>query len=221
LTVGENSVDSWASGAYAIPISNDQQKIKVKIGELTFVSLLPAGDDNVKFDVLVSETARYVQTSKLFQSVLKIPDTERNAERRFAALTDLSLVTQEGLIEESIFDQIIEATEPVSQQLDQAMAEVREAMPGEPAAAEELVAKFIKKYRRSKAKAWFAEAKICLGISKAYQLLKTAKDNGKKLSDYDIQRKVQSQQKVFSRLSIPEWRVRAAAVNIANVQPSL
>ena len=206
MTVGDASVESWESGAYSIPISTEEQKIKVTVEETTYVGLLPAGEENVKFDVIHSEVARYARSAKLLANVKKIPDDEQNADRRFAALTDLCLITEDGLIEESIFDEITDLTGPVREELDNAFESVRQAMSGDLDEAEELISELLKKYRRSTVKGWFTEAKNCLSIVKAYRQMKALADSGRQLKASEIQRKIKSQQKVSSRLKVPEWQ---------------
>ena len=208
LTVEDSSVKSWASGAYAIPIAEGQHKIEVQVGETTFVSLLPEGNENVKVDVILSDLAQYAQAGKLVEAIKKIPDDEKNSEKRLTVLTNLYLASRNSMVEASVFDEVVELTKDVEQQIKSAMDETREALESDDMkAAKKIVVDHGKTYRRTELAPWFTDAKNSISLVEAFQRLKsTAEKNGKPPTSDVVAKTLRSQQRVFQRLQVPEWR---------------
>ena len=204
----ETAVKSWASGAYALPIPEGEHKMEIQIGESTYIGLLPDGSENFKFDVVLADVKHYASLTKMVNSLSKIPDDERNQDRRFAALTNLYLASRNSLIEATVYDEVLELTAGVKEKLDAAKEETRQALSGSDMdLAKTTTTDYAKAYRRTEAKHWFNDAKNCLGIVKTYQRLKEQREEtGEPLSDVVVEKAIRSQQKAFQRLSVPEWQ---------------
>src|SRR5262249_33547557 len=77
LMVGEQKQVSWASGGFAMPIPQEAAKLVVELSGKKYATFLPAGKDNVKFDIFVSDKAVFARNAEQLQSFKKIPETEQ------------------------------------------------------------------------------------------------------------------------------------------------
>jgi hypothetical protein len=205
ISTGTAKTKSWKSGAYAVELPESEAKITVELEGEKYTCPLPDGNDNVKFDVIVSDLPVFKRGRKLLEAAKRVPEDNKNV--RLAALVDLHLATQDVLIEEGALKEITSLVEQVRKDLDKDMATVRQAVGGRAAeqAAKDVQA-VARKYSHTKAKAWFNNAVSCLKMSAAYLRLKAMHESDKPMPASMLDRAVKSQQKAFAKLTVPEWR---------------
>ena len=126
ISTGAAKTKSWKSGAYAVELPRSNAKLSVELEGVNYVCPLPDGEDNVKFDVNLSDLPTFKRGSKLLAAVKKLPAESKGV--RFAALVNLHLATRETLIEEEALEEIMSLVEPVREVLDKDMAAVRRAV---------------------------------------------------------------------------------------------
>ena len=170
-----------------------------------YVCSLPDGKDNVKFDVVVFDLPLFKRGGKLLAAVKKIPET--NKAGRFAALVDLCLATHDGLVEEGAVEEITSLVEQVREDLDKDMAVVRQAASDNaPEQAPKEVQAVAKKYFRTKAQPWFADATTCVTMNATYLRMKAMREGDKRIPAKRLDGAVKDQQKKLAKLTVPEWR---------------
>ena len=205
ISTGVAQIKSWKSGAYAVELPQTGAKLTVELEGGKYVCSLPDGKDNVKFDVVVSDLPLFKRGGKLLAAAKKIP--EANKSGRFAALVDLCLATREGLVEEGAVEEITSLVEQVREDLDKDMAAVRQAVSDNaPEQAPKEVQAVAKKYFRTKAQPWFADAMTCVAMNATYLRMKALGEGDKRIPAKRLDGAIRDQQKKLAKLTVPEWR---------------
>ena len=209
ISTGAAQTKSWKSGAYTVELPRSKARLTVELEGAKYVCSLPDGDENVKFNVVVSDLPLFKQGGKLLAAVKKIPETNKSG--RFAALVDLCMATRDGLVEEGALEEITSLVEQVREDLEKDMAAVRQAV-GDNASEKspKEVQAVAKKYLHTKAKPWFADAMTCVEINAAYLRLKALHEGGTRIPAKRLDGVVKAQQKKLAKLTVPEWRKVAA-----------
>jgi len=127
ISTGTAQTKSWKSGAYAVGLPRTGAQLCVELEGAKYVCPLPDGEENVKFDVVVSDLPLFKQAGKLLAALKKIPKV--NKAGRFAALVDLHLATKDTMVEEGALAEIAKLSEQVHTDVDSDMAAARKWSP--------------------------------------------------------------------------------------------
>jgi hypothetical protein len=210
LASGDQNLKSWYSGAYTLPIDCANPKITVELEGKTYAALLPDGDENLKFDIYVSDRATFNRAGSLLGALKKIPSGDANDPRRLIAQIDLLQASRGALVDAALFDEIHTLVAPVRQQLDQAMDEVRKALAdGAIEDAGKAARAALQKYSRTKARGWFADAMSCLDVKESYLRMSELKAGGRPIGTVLLTRTLKRQQSLFGQMTTPEWKQAA------------
>jgi uncharacterized protein YkwD len=198
ISIGTAKTKSWNSGAYSVELPKTSARLCVELEGAKYACSLPDGEDNVKFDINVSDLPVFKLGGKLLAVVKKLPDKKG---ARFAALVNLYLATREALVEEGALAEITSLVEEVRVDLDKDMAAARNTI-GDDAPEQSIrkVQAIARKYFHTKAEPWFAEAAACAKMNATYLRVKALRGGGA------LDRAVNDQQKKFTKLTVPEWR---------------
>jgi hypothetical protein len=90
------------------------------------------------------------------------------------------------------------------------MGEIRQAVEeGKVTEARQVARAASMKYARTRARAWFADALVCVEIRDSYQTLADLKAEGKSVSQAVVGRILKKQHGLFQQLTAPEWKKAA------------
>lgn len=207
LSAGGESLKSWFSGAYTLPIPSTNAKLTVELEGKKYSVLLPDGKENVKFDVLVNEKQNFHAAAGLLASIKKLPPGDAGDSRRLAAEIDLYFVSQSTLVEDELLDEIQAITGPVREKVNKDMEDARKAVAdAEVSDARQLARGLSQKYSRTRARSWFADALVTVEIRDGYQSLASLKGDGKAVTPAMVGRILKKQQGLFQQLTSPEWK---------------
>ena len=203
---------SWKSGAYAVELPKTDAKLTVELAGAKYVCTLPDGEENVKFDVIVSDLASFKRAGKLLAASKRIPETQKGA--RFAALVNLYWAIRDVLVEESVFDEVNSLVKPVRAALESDMVSVRREV-GDAATEEtpQAIRAIAAKYSHTKAELWFTDALTCTRINATYLRLKALSDKGATISATTLNRATAEQKRGLSKLTTSDWRKFAAELS--------
>jgi hypothetical protein len=209
LTAGDAKTTSWASGAYALPLPDDAVKLIATISGKNYSVYLPEGQDNIKFDIFVSDRTTFDKNGELLSAAKKIPESEE--ERRRNALVDLYMSSQGSLFPEDLAEAAHELTTAIATELDKDMAEIRDGLKdGDAAEVKKTAQTLLTKYAKCKARPWFADAVACVQIKQGYLRLEEQRTSGKKPTAAAVDQAVKAQQKLATPLTTTEWKRLAA-----------
>ncbi len=213
ITVGEETRTSWASGAYALPISTEAAKLVTALAGKKYATYLPAGEANVKFDIFVSDRSTYDRNADLLRKLKQLPQTADAKDRRRAILVDLYLTAQESLFPEAVVDEVRDLSTPAGEELREEMDKVRMALSGKDLdAAKKAAQAGLTKYGKSRARPFFADAQTCLQIKQYYVRLEDQRSAGKSPSAAVVDQTVKAQQQLAGPLTVSEWKLFAAEI---------
>ncbi len=97
-------VKTWKSGAYTLAISNARDSITAVHNDLKYTKMLPAGSDNVKFDIVIPQTADVKKVQAMQRMLKRYGDTK--SKRRFRAIVSLILNTRNVVIDDGTREKI-------------------------------------------------------------------------------------------------------------------
>ncbi len=210
LATSEGKLNSWQSGAYALPIPTESAKLTVKLDGKAYAVILPAGQENVKFDVYLSSRGIDLRASALFRRLKRIPDTPANEARRLPILIDLAILSRTSFIDEHLLEDLQKLVEPVRQMIQEEQEIVRQAIQGGDARkAHQVTRAALQKFAKTNARRWFADAATCARIKEAYDRMLSLRSSGKALSQDLLNRTVGKQLQQYQQLSDPEWKTLA------------
>jgi hypothetical protein len=206
ISTGEQKTKSWYSGAFTLVVERDAAKLITELDGKRYAALLPEGDDNVKFDIYVSDIAAFNRATVLLESLQKIPAGEANNARRLGPEVDLYLGTQGTLIDDAIIDEIQKLVVPIRTRIDDDMNVVRKAVADESVEkARQAASLAARKYARTKISTWFSDAVICIDIKDGYVRMAELAKSGR-VPESVLSRIVKKQLAQFRQLTTPEWQ---------------
>ncbi len=209
LAVGEEQMASWFAGAFTLAIPTSDSLLVVELDGKRYAAMLPAGEENLKFDVFTSDLPLFARATALLAAYEKL-ETAGSETAKLGAAIDLHLAVQGTLVEESLLPRIEEITGEVRRQMEADRSEVELAVATAPlAAAQERVRAAVNTYGRTKARPWFAEAAMCLEIREGYEQMLKVRESSGSLSDSALRRMLSRQMETYGRITDPAWRVAA------------
>lgn len=175
---------SWQSGAYAIKIrTKDEITITATVGGLPYSKTFPAGDENVKFDVVVPDASAVKKVDKALEEAAKIKDPTSSAYFKVAInvyVASLALSLDDGRR-----GRVEEISRQVGQTLESAQKSVHDAMK-EPEASglKKVIDEQRRPYKGTEADLWFQDAetvgKLIRGLATFQKQASTASEKEKK-----------------------------------------
>jgi hypothetical protein len=206
---GRASTTTWGSGAWVLELrSTDAVTLVASDGAAQSVGKFDAGKQNVKFDWIIPNEVLVQSVGKLVADVEKIPDTEPNARKRFAARVALYQGTR-GIGLASLGSELQEKTEAllegIGERVEPALEAVRAAIKKEDVKA---TAKAIdegrKLLRGTVLEGWLADADA---YDETLRLIAAAhKKAGPRLAKTEAAAAVKELEKREKRFKTAEWK---------------
>jgi hypothetical protein len=210
MSSGDQKMKSWYSGAYTLAIDSTKAKMTVEIEGKTYAAMLGDGDENVKFDVYLSDRALYDRAGMLLTALKQVPAGEANDARRLIAGIDLYFGTRGTLVDASILDEVEGLVGPVRRELEGAMNDVRNTLTdGTIEEARKVARAASQKYARTKARPWFADALASVDIKEGHQRMSDLRQANKPIPKSVLTRTLTKQQQLYQQLTTGEWKKAA------------
>lgn len=208
MTGGGKTAETWKSGAYCLAIGGGKVTITAAYNDHKYTKTLPAGSDNVKFDFVVPQTADVKRVKAMLGVVKRYGDTK--SKRRFRAIVNLILKTQNVVIDDATRDQITAVSAAVAAQIEKDRHTAREAIESlDMKQARKTLTDLRNSYSMTPAFNWFNDAIRCtwlrtrhLGLLSYQKKLKP----GKKPSPAYLAAAVKAMRKDAKGLKTEEWR---------------
>jgi hypothetical protein len=205
------SATTWASGAYTIRLKKKGSvKFIARMGELTFSQTRGKGNDNVKFDWIISQQAEY----DLADGYIARVEAAKAGTKRFKETVALWLATRELGLDPARTTKVNDLAGDVGPELDRAFDAVRAELKDYNAKTfDRSVRKHQKPYKYTVAGGWFKEALI---VGKATRMVEGLKKQAARSSARAVSSTGRQLAKMLEAtadsLRHTEWRAKTGAL---------
>lgn len=208
MTAGGKTTKTWKSGAYSLAIGGGKVAITAAYNDHKYTKTLPAGSDNVKFDFVIPQTADVKKVKAMLAVVKRYGNTK--SKRRFKAIVNLILKTQNVVIDDATRDQINTVSAQVAAQLEKDRQAARDALETDDMKqARKTLTDLRNSYSMTPAFNWFNEAIRCTWLRTRYLgLLSYQKKlkSGRKPSPAYLAAAVKAMRKDAKTLKTEDWK---------------
>ena len=202
-----SEIDTWQSGAYAMPITPETDRLTVKLYGQRYVRRIEPSTQNVKFDVIAPSRAELTRIETLVKELPPKGGTASQEVARFKRLIEIEHLAREALILEEKLEEIERLTSGVRKEIDATTGEVRSAVEtGDAKTARTAISKHAKRYAGTPMAPWFRDALACVTAKDAYLRLAKVADAGRKVSPGAVNRQLQKVQTLHSRCTTDDWK---------------
>jgi hypothetical protein len=194
---------TWKSGAYTLELKSiDEVTITATINGLKFSKKLPAGLENVKFDVLVPDPAALKRVDRAIDEVGRIKDAASAAY--FKSAVAVHVTSRSLSLDDGRRQRIEEITREVAAPLEAAQQAVLEALKeAEAAGLKKVLDEQRKPYKGTEADLWFQDAEA---IAKLKRGMATFQKQSATASEKDKKQFVASLEQEGSRLKTTAFK---------------
>lgn len=204
---GGSSVATWKSGAYALPITPDTDRLTVELYGQRYVRRIATGAQNVKFDVAFPSR---VELTKIESLVKKLPvkgGTAAQEAARFKQLVEIEYLSRDALILVDQFNETEKLTAEVREKYHAMSNEVRSAVEtGDTKIARAVIRKHSKRYVGTSMAPWFRDAFAFVTAKDAYLRLAKVAEAGRTVSPGAVNKQLEKLQTLHSRSTSDEWK---------------
>ncbi len=208
MSGGGKTAKTWKSGAYSLAIGGGKVAITAAYNDHKYTKTLPAGSDNVKFDFIIPQTADVKRVKAMLAMVKRYGDTK--SKRRFRAIVNLILKTQNVVIDDATRDQITAVSAEVTVQLEKDRQAARDAIETDDMKkARKIITDLRNSYSMTPAFNWFNEAIRCTLLRTRYLGLLSYQKKlraGKKPSPAYLAAAVKAIRKDAKTLKTEDWQ---------------
>jgi len=183
IRAGDQSVKSWASGAYALQIPADKAvTLTAGYDDLAYSHAYPASGDNVKFDFVIPARHDIDKAKRLIAAAEAIDvreGDERAAAAKRRAVLGLYFDTQSLYLDDATRQRVVALTGDVVAELDALKAGITEQLAtGDAVEARRAIFAARAEYRGTPVDDWLADAYACAALlPRQQQLAQTAQSD--------------------------------------------
>ena len=216
FTHGDRSVQSWGSGAYTLPISNDEGWVYISVNGAVYARFVPAGTTNLKLDLRVNEGGQFVDGNELLDELEGLNDI-----RKFKRIIELAMQLPTVFIRsdegeaEDLYRLVKEVRDEVIADQEELFWAVQYA---EIDPVLNLCREKTGRYRGTLLEDWFNDADLCARMRASYLEIATMLTEGETPpTQAQYNRLLRVMERQFEQISTQQWHGYAQKVGEAFV----
>ena len=208
FTADGETVKSWGSGAYTLPIKSGSVRITAKYNGKTFTKSF-SGDENVKFDFIVSKKTDFTQLDKWIAAFEKYEEGTLTHLKYSILLNEKA---KDFVLDDVRENKIKKLSGSVLTELNSIQDEILSKVDDDVNAANKLIAKGYKKYKSTAAGSWFNDASMYVRWRARYILMSREKEKFNRVNKLTHQNVMSLIKSGSIRLKTDFWKKKTSSL---------